>query len=1483
MGVIALLNIPYIQQKLSAIVAEELSRTLNTEVHIGNLDMGLLNRILLDDVRINDQSGKKLLEAAKLSAKFEILPLFKGKITIHGVQLFGLKVKLEKKNPEATPNYQFILDALASKDTSSVSTPLNLRINSVLIRKGDVRYSVLSNPATPGKFNPSRLHINNLRANISLKALTNDSINATVRQLSFNEQSGFHLRQLALKIVANQHKAVLSRFQLELPKSQIKLDSIVGHYQLHSPNVIKTLIFQGGIDNSYITPCDFACFVPSLSAFQDGLDINAQVLGSMNEIELSKLNISSDNRDVQVSVNGKIRNPFSESVPYLEEASAQIQVTTTGVHFLFKNLIGDDDQIPPILSRLGNIKLKVDAAGPLDNLNTRGLIQTVPGTVESELVLDSRGDRMNYKGSIKVDEFQLGELLGDNKWGKIAFGIDVNGKVNLNKYPECMIKGLVSTLEYKNYAYHNITLDGYSADGGYDGLLTLNDKNGDAFVFGSFNAAKKIPEFNLTVFLKHFRPHDLNLSDKYADTDISINVSANFSGSNLDNMEGTLDLDSLLMIAPQDYYFMENLNVTSHRSEEKRKLTITSDFMNGSIEGEINFATLPESFIRLIHPYIPSLVTYKENKKHKDNNFNFDVTLVNTDLFSKLFYIPVELRSPSALKGYVNEEVKKMRIEGYFPNFNYEGKHYESGMLLCENPSDEIKCHLRVSKKMKQESMINLTVEATAKEDLLKTAVTWGNNTGVTYSGKISAITEFWKAKEQDAFLQAKINIEPSHVILNDTIWNLHQSHIKVDSGCVYVDKFLFEHDDQHLMINGNLTNNPSDSLIVDLNKIKLEYVFDILQFHPVDFKGLASGRAYLSQLFKEPQMEARLSVKDFKFNDGLMGDMRILGRWDKEKGIYLDANIQEPNISQTLVRGYVSPIDDALDLRIQADSSNLEFLNRYTEAIFEHITGRTTGEIHLHGPFDELNLEGDAIVNATARVGILNTQFSLRGDSVKLRYNKILFSNMDIYDPEGHKGLVNGELNHEHLGGDMSYNFRIDTDNLLVYNEKQSNDLSFYGTVYGTGFSTLRGNSETLNVDINLQTDDRTTFVYNAATPEEITSSEFITFVDRTPKREIDTDKYSYKNNKKEEEEEDIPMDIRINFQVDVTPDATIKVIMDPISGDFVTTRGSGSLRANYFNKGDFKMYGTYTLDYGMYKLSLQEVIRKEFQLKQGGTVTFSGDPYEGNLNLQAVYTVNSASLNDLAPGASFTQNSVKVNCLMDLTGRIFSPEIRFDLELPTVSEEEREIVRSYVSTDEQLEMQIIYLLGIGRFYTYDYTNNAENESGQSSSAMSSLLSSTLSGQLNNMLSQVINSNKWNFGTNFSTGNKGWTDMEVEGMLSGRLLNNRLLINGNFGYRDNPMANTNFVGDFDVQWLLTPSGEISLKGYNQTNDRYFTKTTLTTQGIGIIFKKDFDHWMEIFRKKRKSSENQKDSLQSTSIPTKQEAKAKQKREKKSN
>ncbi len=327
-------------------------------------------------------------------------------------------------------------------------------------------------------------------------------------------------------------------------------------------------------------------------------------------------------------------------------------------------------------------------------------------------------------------------------------------------------------------------------------------------------------------------------------------------------------------------------------------------------------------------------------------------------------------------------------------------------------------------------------------------------------------------------------------------------------------------------------------------------------------------------------------------------------------------------------------------------------------------------------------------------------------------------------------------------------------------------------------------------------------------------------------------------------QQEEESDTDIRLNLLVEATPDASMKIVMDPIAGDYISGRGSGNIRTEFYNKADdVKMFGNYRISQGVYKFSLQEVIRKDFTIKDGSTISFNGPPLDATMDIQASYMVNSASLNDLVPNVSNygIPTSIRVNCIMNLTGQLTSPDIKLSLEVPNERDEVQALIRNYISTDEQMNMQILYLLGIGKFYTPENVDATQN-----SNMMTSVLSFTLSGQLNNALSNIINSNNWNIGTNLSTGEKGWTDMEFEGMLSGQLLNNRLLINGNFGYRDNPMANTNFVGDFEAEWLVNRSGDIRLKAYNETNDRYYTRTNLTTQGIGIIFKKDFNRWKEL-------------------------------------
>ena len=306
----------------------------------------------------------------------------------------------------------------------------------------------------------------------------------------------------------------------------------------------------------------------------------------------------------------------------------------------------------------------------------------------------------------------------------------------------------------------------------------------------------------------------------------------------------------------------------------------------------------------------------------------------------------------------------------------------------------------------------------------------------------------------------------------------------------------------------------------------------------------------------------------------------------------------------------------------------------------------------------------------------------------------------------------------------------------------------------------------------------------------------------------------------------------------------------MDANTNDYITLNGYGNIKANFYNKGPFTMFGTYNVERGTYGITIQNIIKKNFIFQNGGSIVFGGDPFNANLNMQAQYTVNGVSLSDLNLGNSFSNNSVRVNCLMNITGTPGAPLVDFDFELPTVNAEENQMIRSVITSEQEMNQQVLYLLGIGRFYTQGANNAESQQYGQTQLAMQSLLSGTMSSQINEVLSQVIKSDDWNFGANISTGNEGWHNAEYEGLISGRMLNNRLLINGQFGYRDNAtQATPSFIGDFDIQYLLNRNGNLAVKVYNQTNDRYFTRSSLNTQGVGLIMKKDFNGIGDLLRK----------------------------------
>ena len=1464
---------------MSVFVAEELSDLLNTRVTIGRINIGLLNRIIIDDVLLDDQDEQEMLKVTRLSAKFDIMPFFKGKISISSVQLFGFNINLQKTTPDSPPNFKFVLDAFASNDTVKKDNSLDLRINSILIRRGRMAYHVLSEEETPGKFNAKHIHLQNIIANISLKALSKDSINLGIKRLSLDEKvSGFSLKKMSLKLVANSRQTSIDNFAIELPETSLKLDTIHLIYDSLKAfdRFTEQVRFSFRTLPSQITLKDISPFLPALSHFKEPISLDMEVKGTVNQLTCSHLEITADNRQFRLKGDVALQDLSHPQDAYVFGTLSELTATTRGVGFLVRNLSHDYNGVPPVLERLGNVSFRGEVSGYFTDIVTYGQLHTDLGGVNMDLKLSSDKSKglFAYSGAVKTTDYKLGKLLANEQLGEITFNLDVHGRHVTDRLPVVELKGLIASVDYSRYRYENITLDGEYKQGGFNGKVALDDPNGSIYLNGDVNVSSRIPTFNFQAIINKLRPHDLNLTSKYPDTEFSLKLRANFTGGSVDEMIGEINVDSLEFMSPEKQYFMNNMNIRASKQNNENQLRLTSEFLTASVEGKFQYHTLPASILNIMRKYVPSLILPPKKPIETHNNFQFDIHIYNTDILSTIFDIPLTVYTHSTLKGYFNDPLQRLRVEGYFPRLQYKNNFIESGMILCENPSDHIRARVRLT-NLKKKGAVNLSLDAQAKDDNISTTLNWGNSAAVTYSGQLAAVAKFLRTEGEKPLLKAMVEVKPTDIILNDTLWQIHPSQVVVDSGKVDVNNFYFSHQDRYVRINGRLSDNPQDSVKVDLKDINMGYVFDIASISDdVNFEGDATGTAYASGVFKKPVMNTRLFIKNFSLNQGRLGDLNIYGEWDNEnRGIRLDASIKDISTTPSRVTGIIHPLkpESGLDLNIEANELNLKFLEHYMKSIANDIKGRATGKVHFYGKFKGLNLDGAVMTDASMNFDILNTHFAIK-DTILLAPSGLTFNNIHISDMEGHSGRMNGYLHFQHFKN-LNYRFEIQANNMLVMNTKESTDMPFYGTVYGTGNALLTGNAiQGLDVNVAMTTNRNSIFTYINGSVASATSNQFIKFVDKTPRRTIQDSiqiisYYEQLQQKRQEAEEEQKTDIRLNILVDATPDATMKIIMDPVAGDYISGKGTGNIRTEFYNKGDVKMFGSYQINQGVYKFSLQEVIRKDFVIKNGSTITFNGAPLDANLDIQASYTVNSASLNDLIPEESSSiiqQPNVKVNCIMNLSGILVRPTIKLGIELPNERDEVQTLVRNYISTEEQMNMQILYLLGIGKFYTEDARNN------QNSNVMSSVLSSTLSGQLNNALSQVFETNNWNIGTNLSTGDKGWTDMEVEGILSGQLLNNRLLINGNFGYRDNPMANTNFVGDFEAEWLINRSGDIRLKAYNETNDRYYTKTNLTTQGVGIMYKKDFNKWSDLFfwnkwklRNKRKQEEKSKQQTDS--------------------
>ena len=1412
---IVLLHVPSVQTFLGKEVAEALADKFGTKVEVGKVNLGFFNRIIIDDVMMYDQQGDSLIYASRLSAKIDYMAATQGKISVSSAQIFGLRANLYRQTAKSPANFQFVLDSLASKDTTQ-HKPLDLHIGSLIIRRGAIAYNQRDVAPRSGVFSPQHIRVSELSSHILLNHVTDNSIDLLLKKLSFKDESGFKLQSLHFKLQADRQKATLKEFRLLMPRSELVLDDLKATYRFEGKRFIpESLRFKGGIQQSKITFADVASLVPALRHFDDAVFVSSRFSGTGKSISVPSLNLRTGSGSINLQARGSYSHASSH--PAWSADIANLNLSPAGVEFLAENL-GNKVKIPKEILRLGTIHLTGKAKGYENILSAKGNIETDAGNISLQAVKNDD----HIKASVDTRGVNLGRILDNRKLGTVVAKIDAHGTMK-----HIFAKGNIARFDYGNYNFHNIDIDGDYDMKTLRGTASIADPNVNLSVKGDYQLGSRL--YALDAAINHLRPTVLGMK----------------------------------MHDPS--YSLDNISISANNKGKEGHLDIEAPFVSLYARGQYDLNTIYGSITRLVADKLPTIPGISKHAAKGYNDFTLQANITSAEVLQRMFGLPLSLSLPVHINGNISDAEKNVNLYINAPNFSWDGSAFHDANIELNTIGDSLKMEARISQGLPYEKAPVYRLRAAAADNNLSTLLYYANQSSkLPITGKIDARTQFFTSDNGATGVHVTVN--PSEIMLGEKKWLLNPADIIYRKNELTVDMLNFSHGDQHIIINGKATPQATDSIVADLKDVDVAYILNLVNFHSVDFAGKASGKAVVKSIFQTPEAYANLDVKDFVFENGPLGTLHAKAAYGNQEGqINIDATAEDGPEHLTVINGYVSPKRNYIDLGIEAHNTSLKFMENFCGSFLNNVEAWCKGKLNVVGDLKNINLVGEVVAHGRMHMKQLGTDYTFNHLRAHAIPDDIQFEGDSIYDSHyngkhSHFALIRGGIHHKHLTR-LSYDLDIDANNFLGFDTHEFGDDTFYGTVFATGTVGIHGKSGETIIDIDATPEPHSIFVYNVASPDAISAGSFIHWNDATPyiyrPYSPDSDK-----DKKKDSSSDFSSDMRINFLVNTNPNLTLKLMMDDQTGDYITLNGNGVIRANYYNKGGLDMFGNYVVDHGQYKLTIQNIIKKDFDFQPGGTIAFGGDPYNAPLNLQAKYTVNGVPLSDLSIGRSFSSNNIRVDCLMDITGTPGAPKVDFSMDLPTVNSDAKQMIYSVINSQEEMNQQVLYLLGIGRFYTQTKNNQTSEDASQQSQtslAMQSLLSGTISQQINNVLSSFVNSSNWNFGANISTGNEGFNNAEYEGILSGRLLNNRLLFNGQFGYRDNANATQSFIGDFDLRYLIFPNGNLSIHVYNQTNDRYFTRNSLNTQGVGLIMKKDFFNLRDLLGIKKKSKNKGKE------------------------
>jgi hypothetical protein len=879
---------------------------------------------------------------------------------------------------------------------------------------------------------------------------------------------------------------------------------------------------------------------------------------------------------------------------------------------------------------------------------------------------------------------------------------------------------------------------------------------------------------------------------------------------------------------------LNSLNLSTF-TDSIHHLQLKSDFLDADLKGSYSFLNLQEGVRNLISHYLPAS-GIEPVETSGLNNFMIELNIKDPEPITKTF-IPNLSLSPAKLVASFNENQHLLNLYTEFPHIRYNNIVLkESSFSVHSNDKLELKSRVNELQFNEAQKLYNLSFLADAKNNQAQTKLVWNNYEETTYSGKIETNISF--SQPEDGNSHIEMNVLPTNIYVADTLWTVHPAIITIDSSRVVVNDLKVTNKDQDFTLYGAMSEDRADRMNVRIDNFNLKNL-NLIGNEDLNLQGHLSGTASVFDVYKKAYLLSDLKVAGFSYSGQNMGDVSLLSNWDPPSQSVQTELMVTDNNNQTLYGyGSFAPYQDSLDFTINLDHFSLTALDPVLKNVFDNVFGLATGEVKIYGRPEKILMRGDVYAeNAGLKLGYMQTSYHF-SDTIRLRGDSLQFNNITIHDFEGNSALFNGSIRHDNFSN-MDYDMNCSFHKILIMNTSALDNERFYGKAYGNGFLKITGHGPDLLLDGSAKTVYGTAINISLDYEKQAQAYDFIHFVNKKREEDVKPEEYQGPSS---------GSGVTMKFNIETTPEARFQLIYNSQIGDMIRAQGSGDLQINIDPQFNITLYGVYQVEQGDYLFTLQNVINKKFEIEQGGTINWNGNPYDADINIKAIYRLR-ASLNELFANneEEIYNQRIPVLCEINLSDNLNNPTIGFGIDFPSSEDRIKDEVQQFFSTDEDMNKQILSLLVLGQFYTPDYLRGSYEASNPN--LVGTTASELFSNQLSNWLSEI--SNNVDVGVNYRPGNQ-ITDDEIQLALSTQIFNDRVSINGNIGNNGTQVAtanNSEIVGDFDLNVKLTNNGKLQLKAYNHSNNNIIYETSPYTQGIGVTYRENYNTFNELWEK----------------------------------